>query len=103
MSDESKRYTVDCHEDRWVLVVADVGMCCRPTTTYWHAYGAAEQANAKKLEVKDWKRVLEMIETMDPNYTILCPGLLPSDHDAGLVARRPRTAQTPPPIVNQQV
>ncbi len=75
MSDESKRYTVDCHEDRWVVVVADVGMCCRPTTTYWHAYGAAEQANAKKLEVKDWKRVLEMIETMDPNYTILCPGL----------------------------
>ena len=50
---------------------------------FWHAYGAAAQANAKKLEVKDWKRVLEMIETMDPNYTFSAVGCDPSDQDAG--------------------
>jgi hypothetical protein len=57
-----KSYTIDYQDGRWVPVVADSGMCCRPTTEkFFVAYSAAELANGKKLEVKHWKRALEIL------------------------------------------
>jgi hypothetical protein len=83
VSEESKRYTVDYHEGQWAVVEADAGMCCRPSTkNYWLAHGAAMRANGQQLQVKDWRRVLEMLRET-PDYEILCSGLLPEWPDPG--------------------
>jgi hypothetical protein len=77
VSEESKRYSVDYDEGQWAVVEADAGMCCRPTTkNYRLAHGVATRANGQQLQVKDWRRVLEMLKET-PDYEILCSGLLP--------------------------
>lgn len=62
----TEKYTVDYRDDQWVALKAEAGMCCRPTTeNYWAAHAAVEWAKAKKLEVRDWKRVFEMLRQED--------------------------------------